>query len=626
MVFSYLAGMFIILGTFLILITTFVGIGLALRRLFGLKKLTIDDCFLAFWTGFGIIILFLLFWNFLYPVTNLALFLVIAAGVAGLAVSRRALLAVFKEASWYPTWGVIGMMALVCLWVGNLSTGPFNNWDGSLYHLQGVKWADSYPVVPGIANLYGPLAFNNSSFLYFALLDAGPWSGQAFHLANGVLILVFLLQCLVNGARFCTAEKQRKPALLFSLLLLTPAFALVLHGSIVSFNTDASMALVLLVATSSLYTFLSNNPVEPAEEAYGFVVLSILLSVAVALKLSAAFFAASLMLLACILWLKHTPRGDGLFKKTFIWGSSIVLLFAITWTVRGIVLSGYPFFPSSRAGFPVEWLAPPEHADAELANIAYTEREFSFTVGGRWVKHVLLGAPFAVFVPVCLTVLSILGLFLLARKHTVPGRDVIRSKAWWMLVPSGIAITIWFILAPATRYAGAFFWTLAALTASQAYITLANYASNRASRRVFLAALCLSFSPLLAIPITQAILTGSNPLTSILDAIFMKPISDRWLHPIAHEANITTFTTDSGLVLNVPRKTTQGQPVEKCWDAPLPCTSNPAPNLRLREPGRIEKGFVVDGPWKMQDWPYYWRPDFLPRWRNRQSQPHGPRQ
>jgi hypothetical protein len=59
---------------------------------------------------------------------------------------------------------------------------------------------------------------------------------------------------------------------------------------------------------------------------------------------------------------------------------------------------------------------------------------------------------------------------------------------------------------------------------------------------------------------------------------------------------ITTYTTQSGLQVHVP---VQGN---RCWDAPLPCTPHPAPNLRLRSTD-LGDGFAVDGDWQALRFP-----------------------
>ena len=76
---------------------------------------------------------------------------------------------------------------------------------------------------------------------------------------------------------------------------------------------------------------------------------------------------------------------------------------------------------------------------------------------------------------------------------------------------------------------------------------------------------------------------------------------------------LTTYRTRSGLLLNtVPNR---------CWNAELPCTPNPAPNLRLRDTSNMARGFVLDGPWAMENWPLNTQPGFLSAWRRSRTAP-----
>lgn len=86
--------------------------------------------------------------------------------------------------------------------------------------------------------------------------------------------------------------------------------------------------------------------------------------------------------------------------------------------------------------------------------------------------------------------------------------------------------------------------------------------------------------------------------------------ADRYL-PIPPNATFSVFASVQGTGCGTNRA--------KRWDAPIPTTPNPVPNLRLREPGRLDGGFAVDGDWQMQDWSFYWRDSFLSEWRQRRS-------
>jgi hypothetical protein len=261
MVLSLVMGTLSILLTQLVLAIALAGIGLAARRAFGLRTIGLDDCFFGFWVGLGCVSFLMILWNFFFAVADLALVLILAGGMLGWLGIRPGLAAMLGRGAWHPT-PVAGLLLLLAaLWVANLSLGELSNYDSAIYHMQAVKWAEAYPAVPGVGNLNGRLAFNNSNLLFDALLSAGPWQGRSNHLANGLLVLMFLWQGIIAGARLRVGE--RRPALLFQFLLIAPAANLALDGGVSSFDTDIAPALVVMVLAARLFTLMT----EPVEEA-----------------------------------------------------------------------------------------------------------------------------------------------------------------------------------------------------------------------------------------------------------------------------------------------------------------------------------------------------------------------
>ncbi len=73
----------------------------------------------------------------------------------------------------------------------------------------------------------------------------------------------------------------------------------------------------------------------------------------------------------------------------------VVVVF-LPWMLRGYILSGYPVFPATIAGAPVDWIYPAEDA-AELRRViyawsraAYFNIEVGFQPGWGWVPHWLV--------------------------------------------------------------------------------------------------------------------------------------------------------------------------------------------------------------------------------------------
>ncbi|MGH7540372.1 MAG: LIC_10190 family membrane protein, partial [Gemmatimonadota bacterium] len=359
----FLAATAAIVGTQLVLATAFVGIGLLFRRGFGVRRIEWDDLFSSFWIGFSLVLLLLQLWSFRFPVGIAALVLVLGLGTLGLLGARR------------HDWAVDRRSALPCLlillpisvWMAGIAMESVQNWDAGLYHVQAIKWIESYPAVPGLVNLFGPLAFNNSSFLYDALLDSGPWEDRAYHVANGLLVLALAAQAVSGAVHLLRRGNRGRPRHVFDLLLLGPAVAMVRVETIASYVTDVSTVLVLLAALSAWYALLTDPGKEGRERAYAAVVVGALLAAAVCLKLSTALFVAIAWPLAVVSWLATARPNRRLAVRTLAWATALGIALVGSWMGRGIVTSGYPLFPHRLAAAPVEWRAPAEHADAERA-------------------------------------------------------------------------------------------------------------------------------------------------------------------------------------------------------------------------------------------------------------------
>ena len=612
--------------SFVFLSAVIAGIGLLVRRGFGLPRADLDDCFLAFWIGFAIVLLFLLVWNFFFPVATGALTVVLVAGGLGLWRSWPALRALGGSPTGkLPSRRTALAVGLTSLWIANLSTGGMANWDTALYHMQGVEWAHRYPAVPGLANLFGPIGFNNSSLLFGALLSTGPWAGQAWHIANSLLVVVLVAQLIISGGRFFGQPAQRAPADLFRFLFLGAILSIVMNDELRSFVTDVSSTAVMVIAISLLYRSLSGGRRDPAEEAHDLMAIVVLSAAAVSIKMSAVVFATGLVVVAGGAWIGRGGIPPVWGRRTVRWSLTLAVAFAGAWTGRGVILSGYPAFPSQFLAAPVEWRVPAEHAQAEFDYVRHSTRSstgnveyVSGQIGGlaawvpNWARH-LEDDPYVLLIPVVMSIVMIPMILLAQRRATAQARQRTRL-GWLILLPIVVGVVVWFVLAPAPRYLLFAFWAIPALLGSQAFALTAERAESIAGRNLAVAAFVLGFSPIVLSPLVYWNSSGqdSNPVRAVFNANFRIAGPGTWIRPSWGRPELTTYLTASGLAINVPK--------HRCWDGPLPCSPNPAPNLRLRVPGNLGKGFVVDGEWQMINWPQKWKAKFLPAWQaSRQS-------
>ncbi len=536
----------------------------------------------AFWVGFAIALLLCIGWNFFAPI-GLATSAALAAPGAVGAWRARSVLSSLLAAAWRESRAWLAAAAICAVWIANQGIGANDSWDGATFHQQAVLWARGHAVVPGLANLYGPLGFNNASFLYAAALDVGPWSARSAHVANGVLLLAASWQAIAGASRW-----RSQPAAAFELVLLAPLLRLALTDAR---TFDAAVPATCLVIAAGLEArdVLAERGSDDARTIRRrLAALALMLASAVAAKSSSVVFAAALALaVGLAIWRGRTFAAAA---RLLAPAALCAVVFATAWGARGAVLTGYLGFPSTALPLPVEWRVPEEHAETELAFTGYTERDGSFEIGSRWIETVLWN-PLDLVVPIALT-----AAFAWLALRRARRRPFYETDLAFFAVVAAPAFVVWFTAAPALRYVIGFAWLLAAAAGSDLSRALASAGEPRRGLRVAL--LSVALAPLLVLPVASALRAGRNPLREIARANVERPKADFPSLSIVPEPT-APFQTDSGLVLHVPAK--------QCRGAPLPCTINPAPNLRARDPADLGKGFVVDGPWRSCNFPTKWR-------------------
>ena len=205
---ALLLSILAILATWLLAAGVLVGLGAGARASLGGRRPGdlgdlgetggVDGFTSCFWLGFAAVIAFLQLWNFVRPIDASAVLAVALLGAAGLLWRRR------DVARWLGPLlarrGLLVAWLLVGLWVADRAAGAGDATDSGLYHYPAVAWASHFAVLPGLANLSVAQAMNNSTFLWSALFDVGPWRGRYEHVCNGVLLWAFFLPVLAGLA------------------------------------------------------------------------------------------------------------------------------------------------------------------------------------------------------------------------------------------------------------------------------------------------------------------------------------------------------------------------------------------------------------------------------------------
>src|SRR5260370_29933970 len=154
-------------------------------------------------------------------------------------------------------------------------------------------------------------------------------------------------------------------------------------------------------------------------------------------------------------------------RRMLLFGVSAALLIVAPWMAHGVILSGYPLYPSPFAGVDVPWRMDravvvsmydwvhafarwPGHFDTEVVEKGWMARWFQ----REWLNNR------AFLLPAALAVAGALAMgasFLAGRR---PLRSLLAA-----LAPLAGGIAMWWSLAPDTRFAGPLLWGFAGMLA-----------------------------------------------------------------------------------------------------------------------------------------------------------------
>lgn len=540
------SGLWVLLGLLL------AGVGLLLGRALDGGTVPLEDAPEAFWLGWAGALALLQPFQLLVPSGPWLFLVLIPFSIAGWVRGLSHPLPRPRPASVAAPVGVF-LVLLVPLGLAALKPPLF--YDAGLYHLQAIRWAETFRDVPGLGNLHFRLGFASAHFPFVAALDPGLGPLRGYHVASGLFVAAFGLFLLLR----LRASAARGIGALDLLDLVSAAALFSLWKLASSPDVDAPLTLLGLL--------LARSVVSPSPRR--LAALPVLASAGVALKLSFAPFAALAVLAACLV----PAREGGLASsRRLLRALTLCALLLAGWAARGAVLSGYLAFPIRATGLPVEHRIPEADASATadlIRSWARSPRPDHATSLHSWswvpswfLRSLRDPAAAAAF----LASAGWLAAALVRRLRRTPP-DASLPPGWGRLllvVAPGLAA--WFLAAPDPRFARPLLWALAA-------VAMAGAAAQA------------GLSPRVR---SLAALAGTGALALFFLArpgVFPdRLIEARPLPP--PQVPLRTVTLPSGFEVLSP---VEG---DRCGDAPIPCTPYPDPRLRLRDPRHVEAGFL----------------------------------
>jgi hypothetical protein len=580
---SHISAVMQTLIIYLLIGAVYYGWGKAAAHLLGISKQTSRSDITLLWLGWAFTLVILQLSHFLFPLTASIVVPVFLTGVAFSAPQIVNVLRHFSQQR-FPvmrTATLVIIMLAGASWIASRSMMPPTNTDSGGYHFNAIRWINAFPIVPGLGNLHGRLAFNQAFFPYAAALNFSPIFEHGHSLANSFLLLLTIVSCaqflwpvLHRPSLLAEAHPFHYASVLYALPILV--FLTLNSDGLASPTPDLASTLLQLMMFITLVQGVAEWREGKGQQDYRATVLAILAVTAITIKLSNLAFSAVIvsLCLACS-WRTSSGRMQGLLR--ILVSTSVVLL---VWSVRGFILSGCPLYPSTIGHVSVDWAVPiakvVEEANAVYGYARQPNAHWRNALGGwEWFgpwRSRINGNIVGVVYPLVLTgvfcIIAVISGWLSFSKK----RGGLGYLEWVILSPVVIGLLFWFFTAPDPRFAHALFWCLS-LSAAALF-------------------LC-SIQPLLKKHWFMIVMCGVFIIANlhfIRNAVKMryrlKEVSSSGWHSIM-PAPLIQKQTSSGLVVFTPQSDVT------CWDSPLPCTPYFNPALRLRIPGKLASGFTV---------------------------------
>lgn len=573
----YLLHLLICFAVYFLLAASFVGWGRIVSKFFGIGFSASERFFGYIWLGWALSLFLLQAWHLfrpidvyasamLYGLGLLAFFRYLAGGRLGkiMAAIRPRLF-----------WIMVPVLAIVW-WIASRSMLPPYKFDSGLYHFSSIRWLNEYAIVPGLGNLHGRLAFNQSFFAYVASLNLYPEYIHGHNFANSFLLIVLLAECVYSVVGSTSDGTTKFIFNRFLMALFLPVLMYCgINSSLASPYPDTTSFLIQVLLFIYFWRLLEfrRMPQNCASRSRFLILMAVCL---ITIKLSNLAYCVLIAGIAA--WMCFRCFSGSIKKLAVKMGPTALLAaaFLIIWMIRGGILSGYPLYPVSFLRIDADWTVPVWKAQDEANWIYSWARQpgshWKDVLGnwnwlGLWLNNIA-AQKIEVIYPLIMSLIVLLlhaSNLLLMRMRKAEKVNLMSAVS---LMPVICGLIFWFFTAPDPRFAGALFWILPIA----AIVVLLSNIKSKELRPVLFGVMFLA----VAAPFT--VWLSSNPWK-------LKMISTVGFYKVK-SVDLIEKTTLSGLTIYVPATE------EQCWYSPLPSTPYFNPRLRLRG-STIQSGFAL---------------------------------
>jgi hypothetical protein len=569
-----MTGALLALLTWATAIAAIALVGLALASLSS-PIAQIDTVRRSLWWGLGVAIAVILATSLVTPLRGapaawaMTLVIAVASAVAYLrwrSTRGRSTARKFISGPTSIGWALLAVMAAATIYLAFAALGPVTNYDSGLYHLGAIKYAGDFGTIPGLANLYFPFGYNASLFPAAAFLGNGPWDGQGFRLANGlvlVLVMTDLALRIVSGRRTIGTRVLMVgvPVILIPMVALSDYW-------VTSPTTDSSVFALTIVAVAYLCDALWSRRNLLRDGLVAFVVAVLLVSLR---PLMAVFLLAAVAVLIATWW--HYKKSSTITapvpKAALLAAGLLAVALGALQSARDYLLSGWLQYPLSVVPFDVPWRAPdPVWNRTPTLGAARDPLDlWAAAEGYQWIPAWMnrLPSQWETYYFLVLALAAVIAWVLVRRSKETRTRLMLVS-----LIPVFVTLVAWFLFSPPSfRFAWGLVFAVPVVALAWA-MQAADSGAQSPNRHA------MKLTPLVMTgAITAVVLVTGYSAVARLDFASMTQRVTWTAGPIEIPIEVTPITDapvsertlPSGLTVLVPTESDQ------CWDVYPLCTA-----------------------------------------------------
>ena len=350
------------------------------------------------------------------------------------------------------SWLAFIVIFIYALYMAAASTPTY---DTGLYHAQSIRWIESYPVIPGLANLHDRLGFNSNLFLLAAFWGFADEGWFAYQVPGLVIFVSFSIYCLY------LINKSRRTFALSGVVAAGFLFYLLVEQGIIVWFVSPTADLSSTFLSWTIF-LLAMEKLESADLTQLDIKTIAIFSLGL-FDMSVKLSAAPILLISLYFLWNIKP---GFSLRNLAWLALFGVVIFLPWLVRNVIISGYLVFPFYQLNIlNVDWKVPYETARraAEVVTswgrIPYGDPAFVISMRfSQWLPEWYRTLPPADFylinsILVASVILSVFMVF----EHQVRGRVGRYGAIFVVLI---IWFFYWFIQSPSPRFGYGFLVTL----------------------------------------------------------------------------------------------------------------------------------------------------------------------